>query len=196
MCEKQKYSWIRKSIRLLKILRKQSSKSRTTPIPKSIEIIALDECWRVKYRKGSFPGVKLLYHDDSTLTLWGCVERVKKCREALREWLMEKARQDMIPWLHRLSREHDLPFGKVLVKGQKTIWGSCSRHKILSINFKLLLISRELVHYVFLHELCHTVYLDHSSKFWDLVAQKEPNYKKLDKELRNAWHSLPPWVHK
>ncbi len=195
MCEKQKKSRIHKCVTSLKIRRKRIYRVIPIPLPKSIDIKALDECWSVKYRKGRFQEVKLVYNNDSTVTLWGSVHHVRKCREALRQWLMEKARQDMTPWLLQLSREHALPFAKVLVKGQKTIWGSCSRHKNLSINFKLMLIARELVRYVFIHELCHTVYLDHSSRFWDLVARIEPNYKELDKALRSAWHSLPRWVH-
>jgi len=190
-----KYSRLQKSIKCLRIHQKQSSKKIHPILPKSIEIKVLNEYWKVMYLKNSFPGVEICSSNDSTVMVCGNVGKVKKCREAIRAWLMEKAKDQITPLLHNLSIELNLPFGKVLVKGQKTIWGSCSRHKTLSINFKLLLIRKELVRYVFIHELCHTVYLDHSSKFWSLVEQKEPNYKELDKELRSAWRSLPPWVH-
>jgi YgjP-like, metallopeptidase domain len=54
----------------------------------------------------------------------------------------------------------------LLVKSQRTRWASCSAKKNLSLNTKLLFLSPDLVRYVLIHELCHTVYMDHSKEFW------------------------------
>jgi hypothetical protein len=69
---------------------------------------------------------------------------------------------------------------------QKTRWASCSRHRTVSLNMKLLFLPPELVRYVFVHELCHTVHMNHSREFWRFLAVKEPRYKELDKQLRTA----------
>ena len=53
---------------------------------------------------------------------------------------------------------------------------------------------RDLVRYAVIHELCHTVHMDHSKEFWRLVAAHEPSYKILDRALREAWKSVPQWV--
>jgi len=53
--------------------------------------------------------------------------------------------------------------------------------------------SPELVRYVFLHELCHSVHLNHSAKFWNLLRQHEPQTDRLRKELRTAWSYVPGW---
>ena len=53
-----------------------------------------------------------------------------------------------------------------------------------------------MVHYVFIHELCHTLELNHSAKFWSLVEQWQPDYKRLDAELKDAWRLVPGWVEK
>jgi len=50
------------------------------------------------------------------------------------------------------------------------------------------------VRYVFIHELCHTIHMNHSPKFWALVAEKEPNYQQIDRELRKAWRYVPAWA--
>jgi predicted metal-dependent hydrolase len=50
------------------------------------------------------------------------------------------------------------------------------------------------VRYVFVHELCHTIHMNHSAAFWNLVAEKEPNYERLDTELQNVWRYVPAWV--
>jgi hypothetical protein len=48
--------------------------------------------------------------------------------------------------------------------------------------------------YVFIHELCHTIHMNHSQKYWAFLASREPEYVSLDKELRGAWRVVPPWV--
>ena len=40
--------------------------------------------------------------------------------------------------------------------------------------------------YVFIHELCHTIHMNHSQKYWAFLASREPEYVSLDKELRGA----------
>ena len=77
---------------------------------------------------------------------------------------------------------------------QKTRWASCSRHKTISLNLKLLFFQPALVRYVFIHELCHTVHMNHSRKYWRLLLAKEPNCMALDKQLRTAWRLVPAWV--
>jgi predicted metal-dependent hydrolase len=50
------------------------------------------------------------------------------------------------------------------------------------------------VRYALIHELCHTIHMNHSNEFWRLVAVREPSYKVLDQALREAWKSVPQWV--
>ncbi len=59
---------------------------------------------------------------------------------------------------------------------------------------KLLFLPPELVRYVFVHELCHTVHMNHSREFWRFLAVKEPGYMELDKQLRTAWRLVPAWL--
>ena len=187
--------WIQRNIKRMREKRKTLQQQDIfSLIPDRIELQAIGEVWKVYYRKAPIPGVRIIQNKQS-ITLWGQVNRKLECHKILQEWLEAKARKILIPWLRRLSREKDLPFGKILVKGQRSIWASCSRYKTISVNFKLLLIPRHLVRYVLIHELCHTMHLNHSRRFWALVAQKEPKYKQYDKDLRFAWQSLPPWVH-
>jgi predicted metal-dependent hydrolase len=73
-------------------------------------------------------------------------------------------------------------------------WGSCSRERVISLNARLLLLSPPLVDYVLVHELCHTRELNHSRKFWRLVALHCPGYLRLRADLRRAGTLLPAWV--
>ncbi len=114
---------------------------------------------------------------------------------ALRKWLLDKAKARLIPWLDAVSEAFDLPFDKVLVKGQTTRWGSCSSQRTITINRNLLFLPPSLVRYVFIHELVHTIQLDHSPKFWDLVNERVPNYKDLNLQSKKAWAYVPPWAY-
>jgi predicted metal-dependent hydrolase len=36
--------------------------------------------------------------------------------------------------------------------------------------------------------------MNHSGRFWKLVGQFEPDYKRLDRALSNGWSNVPVWV--
>jgi len=42
----------------------------------------------------------------------------------------------------------------------------------------------ELLDYVIVHELCHVSHKNHSTRFWNLVAQAMPDYMERRKILR------------
>lgn len=70
----------------------------------------------------------------------------------------------------------------------KTVWGSCNATRKLSFNKKLYYCSNEIIEYVVVHELCHIKEMNHGKRFWNLVEQCLPEYKKLRKELKsNNW---------
>ena len=113
----------------------------------------------------------------------------------MRKWLGDRARKHLVPWLDDLSYELKLPYSKVLVKGQRTRWGSCSPQKTISINRNLLFLPPSLVRYVLIHELVHTIQLNHSPEFWELVRERVPNSKELNGESKKAWAQVPPWAY-
>jgi predicted metal-dependent hydrolase len=82
------------------------------------------------------------------------------------------------------NQQYRLPYTKIVVRNQKTRWGSCSRKGTLSFNYRLSQMSDELRDYVVVHELCHVGQFNHSHKFWELVAQTIPDYKNIRKKLK------------
>jgi len=79
---------------------------------------------------------------------------------------------------------YNFKFNKITIKNQKTRWGSCSRKGNLNFNYKIALLPKHISDYIIIHELCHLKELNHSQKFWKLVAIAVPNYLDIKKELR------------
>lgn len=79
---------------------------------------------------------------------------------------------------------YGLSYNRISIRNQKTCWGSATAKGNLNFNYKILFISGELRDYVIVHELCHLQEMNHSPKFWNLVAKTIPNHKEMRKQLR------------
>lgn len=77
-------------------------------------------------------------------------------------------------------------YHKISVRNQKTRWGSCSAKGNLNFNYKILFLPEKLADYIIVHELCHLEEMNHSPKFWNLVANEIPDYLSRRKELRKS----------
>ncbi len=80
------------------------------------------------------------------------------------------------------------------MRSQRTRWASCSAQKNVNLNLKLLFLPEDLVRYVLVHELCHTVHFDHSPEFWGLLSSLIPHCREMQRELRDAWKYVPAWL--
>ena len=189
-----KQSWIAKTIGRLEEQRQQLSLEASHELPDQLHLRAIDQCWQVEYQPTSSQRITLTEKDKSRLILRGCTQNEDACKSLLQQWLSHKAYQRLVPWLWSVSQELNLPFNKASVRGQKTLWASCSQQKNISLNYKLLFLPTHLVRYVLIHELCHTTHLNHSAQFWGLVFEKESDYKALDLELRKSSHHVPGWL--
>lgn len=128
------------------------------------------------------------------LLVSGAVGHPEACRAALRRWLSRRAREHLPTLLAELGKVEGLSYSKVTVRGQRTRWGSCSSRGAISLNRHLLFLPPQLVRYVLIHELCHTVKSDHSAGFWREVGRREPEAGRLRKELRVAGRCVPGWA--
>lgn len=193
--EKRK-DWIEKTINRVITERQRYASSAAEVLPSTILLRAIAEEWRVSYQPSPDSYITTRMPQPLHLLLSGAVAEPEHCRQVLCHWLTHKAHAHFGPWLRNISQEIALPFAKISVRGQKTLWASCSSRKSISLNYKLLFLPPELVRYVMIHELCHTVHLNHSNRFWDLVEEKEPDYRQLDKETSKAWRYVPDWVER
>lgn len=70
------------------------------------------------------------------------------------------------------------------LRDYKSRWGCCDTKRQITFNYKLFMLPERLWRYVIVHELCHTVYMNHSRAFYALVGKIMPEYKSAVKELK------------
>jgi predicted metal-dependent hydrolase len=84
-----------------------------------------------------------------------------------------------------LAGLHGFVYKEVKIRKSKTRWGSCSSKGTISLSFYLMLLPQHLITYVLLHELCHTIQMNHSPAFWALLDEHTHGQAKpLRKELK------------
>jgi len=167
----------------------------TRLLPESIVFHCTGEEWTVSYREqDSRCRVQAIEAPGRELVLSGRTSNPDLCRSVLRLWLQRKAGRELLPVLHALAQGHAFRFEKVAVRLQKSRWGSCSSKGVISLNSKLLFLPFRLSESVMLHELCHTVHLNHSRSFRQLLDCHDPLWREHDRELKTAWKYIPRWV--
>jgi predicted metal-dependent hydrolase len=86
---------------------------------------------------------------------------------AAAERALKKEAQALLPRrVQELAARHDFTYKSVNIKKLSSRWGSCSSHKVITLNYFLMQLPWELIDYVILHELVHTRQLNHSPAYW------------------------------
>lgn len=160
--------------------------------PPALSLAAFGEHWALRAIGGTGRG-RLHAAGEREIEVHGAMSD-EALRQQLRAWVMARARIRLGPWLESLAREGGFSFGRMSVRRQRTRWGSCSSRGTISLNASLAFQRPAVVRYLLLHELAHTRYMNHSSRFWRLVATHEPDWRQLDRELLGGWRSVPDWM--
>ena len=78
----------------------------------------------------------------------------------------------------------------VRISSAKSLWGSCSNAKSLSLNWRLVAAPPSVLNYLVIHELAHLKYLNHSPDFWSLVSHFCPKYKEQEDWLKKNAYAM------
>lgn len=103
-------------------------------------------------------------------------DAASRLSEAEISLLKEQARKVLPTKAEKFAPLIGVSFGRVTVRCQSTLWGSCSAKGNLSFNCLLMLTPEEVQDYVVVHELCHLKELNHSPRFWAEVEKVLPDY--------------------
>ena len=106
------------------------------------------------------------------------------------KWLKSIAGKYIHERTKELSAALLLPYNKLYIRSQKRKWGNCSADKNISINWRIIKAPAFVIDYVIIHELCHTVIMNHTVKFDTLLNSHYPDYKQAQKWLEKYGNSL------
>ena len=95
-----------------------------------------------------------------------------------------RARRELPARLLELANEQGFAVARVSIRNQRWRWGSCSRKGHICLNWRLIQMPDLVRDYVMIHELMHLKRMDHSPKFWKLVAQACPDFESWRAWLR------------
>lgn len=176
----------------------------STPATYTIEVVRSRKARRISLRITREGGVRL------TIPWWQPKGQALRWAEERREWiegalarqraklaanpplskdeveaLRRVAKEKLPQMLEVASRRTGLKYNKVSVRKTHSRWGSCTREGNISLSLYLAALPDELIDYVCVHELCHTVHHDHSAAFHALVdSHLAGREKELARRLR------------
>ncbi|MDR1462599.1 MAG: M48 family metallopeptidase, partial [Azoarcus sp.] len=73
----------------------------------------------------------------------------------------------------------------------RTRWGSCSLKTGIRLNWRLIHFDSSIIDYVIVHELAHLTEMNHSARFWAIVARYFPDYRGARDTLKKLAGQLP-----
>lgn len=111
-------------------------------------------------------------------------------RQAVEAWLRNRARRELPILLLALAEAHGIAVPRVSVRNQRARWGACSTSGTITLNWRLIQAPLFVREYVLLHELMHRREMNHSRRFWRLVAACCPRHVEARQWLRREGKAL------
>ncbi len=116
------------------------------------------------------------------------VEKTRKYGDLSEEKIamLRKAAKQILPGkVAYYAKIMGLKYGRITITGAKTRFGSCSSKGNIAFSYRLMMYPDAAIDYVVVHELAHLVEMNHSPKFYKVVAKVLPDYKARIKMLKN-----------
>ncbi len=151
--------------------RKKADLSKVRFLGKEYQSVSREDAKKVK-----FDGKRFIFPQNRTED-----ERKK----LLTAWYKKESRRIFEQRLEHLSKATGTSYSKLRISGARTRWGSCTSEGVISLSWKLIMAEGRAIDYVILHELAHTIEMNHSDDFWSIVEGWMPAYKDIKKYLQD-----------
>jgi predicted metal-dependent hydrolase len=81
--------------------------------------------------------------------------------QELQQWMRKQATRMINDKVAKFAEEMGLKYNRVVIRDQRSRWGSCSWLKNLNFNWRLIMAPEPVMDYVIIHELCHLKEMSH-----------------------------------
>lgn len=133
------------------------------------------DCFGFSLKEGNSDKFFIRYKDNAATLFYP--PHTDFGKKGIQEWLQRVrisalrhvAEKRLPARVKELAAAHGFSFGRVSLRDCHTRWGSCSNRGNISLSIYLQLLPEYLSDYVILHELCHTVEMNHGPHFWSLM---------------------------
>ena len=112
-------------------------------------------------------------------------------RALIERWYRREAAAHLAARVEHYSTRLGVRPSRVIVRGQRSRWGSCSGKRTVSLNWRLMMVPGALADYVVVHELCHLRHMNHSPSFWAMVSGIIPDHADRRRRLDALQGRLP-----
>lgn len=148
--------------------------------------------WGAKREAQAFVEANQVWIDAQRARRAAPASRPGRLRPYVERWFRERAERELPGMLLALARAHDIEVGRVSIRDQRSRWGACSSRGAITLNWRLIRVPAFVREYVLLHELMHRRELNHSRRFWRLVANCCPRHLEARQWLKTEGKRLWP----
>lgn len=104
-------------------------------------------------------------------------------KSAVIKWYRRHAQSNFTGRIGELAPRLGVPSPRLFLSSARTRWGSCNVKREIRLNWRLIQAAQPTIDYVVVHELAHLIEMNHSRRFWNLVASVCPHYQEACSEL-------------
>jgi len=191
---REKKHWINSAFEKLRAQKPEIPVIEHCLLPEQVILKALEQTFTIDYSHCPDDTMSVVQQDYYSLKICGNLHNKTEVFNLLEQFFKGYSRPYLKKRLDELSQKHCLPYNRLSIRAQKTRWGSCSSRKNINLNYRLLFIDKELMDYILLHELSHTIHMNHSRAFWTTLEALLSGARKKDKQVNLASKTLPCWI--
>ena len=91
---------------------------------------------------------------------------------------------ELMPPIIEKFQKYDVAPAKISIRDMRSRWGSCSRKGNISLNLQLIKLNENCIRQVIIHEMCHLIYFNHQTGFYNLMEEMMPDWRFWKKQLK------------
>ena len=104
--------------------------------------------------------------------------------------LKAEAKADLVAAVARHASALAVTIQRITIKDTKSRWGSCASSGALAFSWRLVMAPPHVLDYLAAHEVAHRVEMNHSSRYWKVVAGICPGWEAAESWLTRSGRGL------